>query len=669
MSDSTYDSERKQRNDSNLDSEDVVPVPSSTSKCTWNENNLEEPSEPVKSGKVTKRKQENANEEENTDEWIGPLPSEATSVQPPKKLKVLEHEHLFLNNLPSCESYEKSYMHRDVITHVVCTKTEFVITASCDGHVKFWKKMENDIEFVKHFRSHLSIVNDMVANCNGLFLCTISMDKSAKIFDIVNFDMINMMELNYVPYRAEWIHSPREPIFTLAISDSATNNIFIYDGKGTNIPFFIIDKIHSNPVVVMKYNVKFETVVSVDKSGILEYWGTAKCDYQTPKCVKFESKLDTDLFEFAKSKTYPVDISFSPDGKKFATISLDRKIRVFRFLTGKIILILDETLSRFTELQQAKQQLPNMEFGRRMACERDLDKSEVIHLMNIVFDESGNFILYGTLLGIKIINIVTNRCVKILGKPENLRPLKIALFQGCSRKHKAAVTVELEASENPTLEAMKADPTVFCTAFKKNRFYMFTRRHPDDGDKNGDVDRDVFNEKPSKEDVIAATESSEFQRVYENATIHTEMGDIHIKLFVKEAPKTCENFCVHSKEGYFNGHIFHRVIKGFMIQTGDPTGTGTGGESIWGGEFEDEFHSKVKHDRPYTLSMANAGPNTNGSQFFITVIPTPWLDNKHTVFGRVFKGMEVVQNIGNVKCNPKTNKPYEDVRIVSISLK
>lgn len=156
MSDSTYDSERKQRNDSNLDSEDVVPVPSSTSKCTWNENNLEEPSEPVKSGKVTKRKQENANEEENTDEWIGPLPSEATSVQPPKKLKVLEHEHLFLNNLPSCESYEKSYMHRDVITHVVCTKTEFVITASCDGHVKFWKKMENDIEFVKHFRSHLS---------------------------------------------------------------------------------------------------------------------------------------------------------------------------------------------------------------------------------------------------------------------------------------------------------------------------------------------------------------------------------------------------------------------------------------------------------------------------------------------------------------------------------
>uniref|UniRef100_A0A8B9NE06 Peptidyl-prolyl cis-trans isomerase n=1 Tax=Accipiter nisus TaxID=211598 RepID=A0A8B9NE06_9AVES len=132
-------------------------------------------------------------------------------------------------------------------------------------------------------------------------------------------------------------------------------------------------------------------------------------------------------------------------------------------------------------------------------------------------------------------------------------------------------------------------------------------------------------------------------------------------------PKTVENFCVHSRNGYYNGHIFHRIIKGFMIQTGDPTGTGMGGESIWGGEFEDEFHSTLRHDRPYTLSMANAGPNTNGSQFFITVVPTPWLDNKHSVFGRVTKGMEVVQRISNVKVNPKTDKPYEDISIINIT--
>lgn len=113
-----------------------------------------------------------------------------------------------------------------------------------------------------------------------------------------------------------------------------------------------------------------------------------------------------------------------------------------------------------------------------------------------------------------------------------------------------------------------------------------------------------------------------FQKLYNSATVHTTRGDIHLKLFGTECPKSVENFCVHSKNGYYNGHIFHRVIKGFMVQTGDPTGTGTGGESIWGGDFKDEFHPSLRHDRPYTLSMANAGPNTNGSQFFITVLPT-----------------------------------------------
>lgn len=101
-----------------------------------------------------------------------------------------------------------------------------------------------------------------------------------------------------------------------------------------------------------------------------------------------------------------------------------------------------------------------------------------------------------------------------------------------------------------------------------------------------------------------------------------------------------------------------------MLQTGDPLGDGTGGESIWKKEFQDEFVRTLKHDRPYTVSMANAGPNTNGSQFFITTVPTPWLDNKHTVFGRVTKGFEVVSLIENLKVN-KLDKPYDTVKIIS----
>lgn len=102
-----------------------------------------------------------------------------------------------------------------------------------------------------------------------------------------------------------------------------------------------------------------------------------------------------------------------------------------------------------------------------------------------------------------------------------------------------------------------------------------------------------------------------------------------------------------------------------MIQTGCPNGDGSGGESIWGGEFEDEFKSELRHDRPFTLSMANCGPNTNGSQFFITTIPTPWLDNKHTVFGRVTRGMEVVQDIENLRCDDH-DKPLREVRVMNI---
>jgi len=104
-----------------------------------------------------------------------------------------------------------------------------------------------------------------------------------------------------------------------------------------------------------------------------------------------------------------------------------------------------------------------------------------------------------------------------------------------------------------------------------------------------------------------------------------------------------------------------------MIQTGDPLGDGTGGESIWGGEFEDEFNRELRHDRPFTVSMANAGPNTNGSQFFITTVPTPWLDNKHTVFGRLIKGMDIATSIEAVTVDD-TDKPLTDVFILSVDI-
>jgi cyclophilin family peptidyl-prolyl cis-trans isomerase len=126
------------------------------------------------------------------------------------------------------------------------------------------------------------------------------------------------------------------------------------------------------------------------------------------------------------------------------------------------------------------------------------------------------------------------------------------------------------------------------------------------------------------------------------ATIVTPEGDIVIELFADKAPKTVNNFVFLAREGFYDGVTFHRVIKGFMAQGGDPTGSGRGGP---GYRFEDEFHSQLRHDGPGVLSMANAGPNTNGSQFFITHAATPHLDNRHAVFGKVTEGMDVVLSI------------------------
>ncbi len=179
------------------------------------------------------------------------------------------------------------------------------------------------------------------------------------------------------------------------------------------------------------------------------------------------------------------------------------------------------------------------------------------------------------------------------------------------------------------------------------------------------------------------------------AIIKTNMGEIKIKLFPQFAPKTVENFTTHAKNGYYDGLIFHRVIKDFMIQGGDPTGTGAGGQSIWGHAFPDEFTGEL-HNLRGALSMANAGPNTNGSQFFIVqanscpedfimqmkqidekVFPTecveayeeiggtPWLDFRHTVFGQVYDGMDVVDAIANVATKAQ-DKPIDDVIIETI---
>ncbi len=150
--------------------------------------------------------------------------------------------------------------------------------------------------------------------------------------------------------------------------------------------------------------------------------------------------------------------------------------------------------------------------------------------------------------------------------------------------------------------------------------------------------------------------------------LETNQGNIEIKLMPDVAPKACENFVGLVEKGYYDGTVFHRVIKEFMIQGGDPTATGRGGASLWGKPFFDEVSPDARFDRPGLLAMANAGPDTNGSQFFITTVPAPWLNMKHTIFGEVIAGYAAVEKIENTQTGPM-DKPVEEQKIIKAYVK
>ncbi|ELQ37891.1 peptidyl-prolyl cis-trans isomerase cyp15 [Pyricularia oryzae Y34] len=540
-------------------------------------------------------------DDNSSDDDMGPqLPSQA----PKKKRRVLPYEKLYTSALPKSPRYSKSLMHKEQLAFVLWTPiTEFLITVSIDGVVKFWKKIGEGIEFVKEFKAHRGD------------------------------------QLDYVPRCVCWVHKKGARLPLLAVSEFEKPLIHILDGRGEKTEsIHTIKGLHRSPVTLMIFNDAYDCVISADQGGMLEYWRPNET-YQKPGNV-FAMKSSTNLFEFKKAKAVPTSLTISPNGER----------------------TYDESIRTVEEMQQAGtaiQKLDDNEFKRRLAQERELDAPALSDKINVIFDESGHFIMYGSILGVKVLNTYSNKVVKVYGKDENFRALNLAIYQGQPQK-KGVTTVAMAASSNPLLQESEVrDPILVATGAGKGRFYMFT--NDEDISK---TTRDVQNEKPT---ILGGAKKAAEKKAETgtSAIIHTSYGDIHIRMFPDAAPKAVENFVTHSKRGYYNNTIFHRVIRKFMIQCGDPLGDGTGGESIWGREFEDEF-SSLKHDKPYTVSMANAGPNTNGSQFFITTEKTSWLDGKHTIFGRAVQGFDVIHKIENARTHKE--KPEEDIKILNIDV-
>jgi len=708
------------------------------------------------------------------------------------------------SDVPRASHYEVSYLHRSTVTRAVCSsKHGYVVTASEDGCVKFWKRLgatatasgdtsggtggsaaggppARCLEFVKSYTAHIGpVLALVVSQPDGDTAASVGKDGTIKLYDVGTFDVTGMIKTKKKAARGDQTDTTSielgmhaaflgEDQSLIAVASASTPSladdsdsdddddgpapqpsagglaatappkkdegvgaIYVFSTVTLSpLPVRIV-KLHASPVTALAYNAVHNCAISCDGKGVIELWNGSilaggatgggdgegagdefasigSSPVAARNGIDFQSKFSTSLYDLMKKKTFAVALAVSPTGTNFALYGADRKIRILDYATCNTVVTYDERPKVYDKMVQKRADklargesvdpsgIDAIEYGKRAATEREMDDTVIMsggtetenvlmrdsgsQLLSLQFDPTGRYILIPTILGIKVINLRTNKCIATVGKADAsaLRFLSVCLCSGDARIDRQIQLARTGGSSAAIDHGSnkKSDALIVALAYKKRRLYVFSHSDPvAEAEMNGDDDeavilnRDVMNEPPDADDMLVASggRGESESKLGDEAILRTSMGDIHIRLFPNAVPRTIENFCGHAKSGYYDNVIFHRVIKGFMLQTGDPLGDGTGGESIWGGEFEDEFRKELRHDRPFTVSMANAGPGTNGSQFFITTVPTPWLDNKHTVFGRVTKGMDVCSAIESAQTD-EMDKPLSEIRIMSVDI-
>ena len=526
-------------------------------------------------------------------------------------------------DIPMSAHYRISYMHRDVVTKVVTSlKHGYVITASDDGIVKFWKRQPADspeqvcLEFVKSFTAHIGAVLALaVSHDGGDTAASIGNDNVIKLYDVSAFDVTGMIKTKDIKLgcHASFLGQDQS---LLAVSSGENGNIFIFSTVTLSPDPIQTIQLHASPITAMAYNARHKCMVTADLKGILEIWD---CTIRHAEKVgspptrdngiSYASKMDTQLYDLMRKRTFCSALAVSPSGNHFCVFGNDLKVRIYNHSTGQIVVTYDER-PKVYDSTYSDYGMDAIDYGKRAAVERELSHETIFtggvitdqvvtdnhQLLSLSFDPSGKFLLMPTCVGVKLIEWETNKLIKVVGKSDasSLRFVAICL---CSGDAKVNRQMQLARSGGSSAamdheQVAKSDALLVALAFRKKRLYVFSHDDPleqEDGE-DAELRRDMLNEPPDADDrLVMEGASSQAQKLGSEAILRTSMGDIHIKLFPQEVPRTVENFCGHAKNGYYDNVIFHRIIKGFMLQTGDPLGDGTGGESIWGGEFEDEF--------------------------------------------------------------------------------
>lgn len=528
-----------------------------------------------------------------------------------------------LAEIPTSAHYHVSFMHKATVSHVIASgRHGYIITACEDGVVKFWKRISTEppeeqaatntskdspstcLEFVKSFTAHIGPVLSLCLDPTEDTVSSIGSDGLIKLYDVSTFDATAMVKTDLSFGRAACFLQDRSRDSLLAICSNSDGSIFIF--STTTLKQIQTLSFHSKPVTCLGYNQQHKCCVSADEQGVLEIWdctsGAQEGQAVGATCSKannqleYESKISTDLYKLAKKKTYARCMAMS--NNYFVVYAADHKVHVYQLSTGKIQVRYDERLEVYAAKSGATYGMDSIEFGKRAATERELEQQPNLPTSHLVqMDPSEQYLLVSTMVGIKVIEWKKNKVVKIIGKADasQLRFLSFCLALGDAKMNQQ-MQLARGASTSIAMADKKVanDALVVVLAYNQRRFYVFSHIDPlKDNEHVEDVSRDVWNEAPTAQDQLLASgghsASGGAQATsFSKAILRTTMGDIHIKLF-PEVTKTLENFCGHARAGYYDNVIFHRVIQGFMIQTGDPLGDGTGGESIWGGEFEDEF--------------------------------------------------------------------------------
>lgn len=487
------------------------------------------------------------------------------------------------------------------------------------------------------------------------------------IFDLSTIDMISIFEIDFKPGSIEWCETDSNPSDTaditntdandiedgdnlmLAVSSLTSDDIYIFDPlNDIKTPIYSSKSVHKSSVHSMKYIESLKCMVSIDINGMIEYW-VVNNNFTKPvsKKLKFENKINTDLIILRKLKLKPMNLIQLINNKtNFVIITKNNEIFIFDIFTGKLINRINESLDFYKKIFQVEDSGNEniIKINKKFEIEKNLfEKSINLRLLkSIKLVQFDNFLIIPNLIGLKLLNLSNNKIEKLIKNDSrflSISKLKIKL-NNSNRNLNYLIT----------------------SNFKSNRILIYTNNKQNEND----LHTDIFNENPTnsikfdeiKDSFDPFRNKSKYQNV--KVILHTNYGDIKIKVFPRYAPVAVENFIGLCYKNYYNNLKFHRIIKNFMIQTGDPNNDGTGGESLWGKPFRLELRQDVKHDKPFMVSMAHGG-----SQFFITVKPTPWLDGKHSIFGRVYEGTEVVKSIENYDEND-AEKPYPKILSTSI---